>query len=118
MFKNQFHQHQEAKNMPNRVIHQTSIIRPVKITEAIRITIWFGGSQVPLRAARSFSGIISYLTGKHGACVHHKVIVAVTSKSDEKRTWACWDFQGMRVRPTHYTVCSTHSSVVRWNREF
>jgi hypothetical protein len=87
--------------------------------------------EFPLKQARSRDGIISYLTKKHGGNVHDKGIVIITSKSvvmdhpdcavrniadltsnshfqskDEPGQWICWDFNEMRVRPTHYTFDS------------
>jgi hypothetical protein len=81
--------------------------------------------EIPLICGVSLDGIISYLTRKHGGNVHHKGIVTITSKSlsvsepgfvadlDDTSSfislegpgqWICWDFQGMRVRPTRLTI--------------
>jgi hypothetical protein len=85
----------------------------------------------PLRRPESLDGIISYLTRKHGGNVHDKGIVTITSKSvddddsrlavrnvvdltsgesfyskDEPGQWIRWDFHGLRVLPTHYTIIS------------
>jgi hypothetical protein len=84
--------------------------------------------EIPMKAANSLDGIISYLTKKHGGNVQEKGIVTITSKSvdddpvyalknvadltsgplfrskDEPGQWVCWDFREMRVRPTHYTL--------------
>jgi hypothetical protein len=78
----------------------------------------------PLKDASSLDGIIAYLTRKHGGNVHDKQIVTVlqslllhvtdftfysTSWSkDEPGQWVCWDFHGLRVNPTHYTIYSPH----------
>jgi hypothetical protein len=87
--------------------------------------------EFPLTEAKSVDGIISYLTRRHGGNVYFKGIVNITSKSfewhdddhnlgnvadltsdsyflseEEPRQWICWDFQDMRVRPTHYTIYS------------
>jgi hypothetical protein len=83
---------------------------------------------IPMKGPKSLDGIIAYLTKKHGGNVHEKGIVRLTSKSvdDDPRSalknladlastvrfwsknepdqWVCWDFQRMRVRPTHYTI--------------
>jgi hypothetical protein len=74
--------------------------------------------------AKKLDGVISYLTKKHGGNVHENGIVTLTSKSisndlknvadvtsnsyfesqNEPGQWVVWDFRGMRVRLTHYTV--------------
>jgi hypothetical protein len=78
--------------------------------------------------AQSLTGIISYLTRKHGGNVHNLGIVTITSKSidsdglttisvladlsssegffsnDAPGQWVCWDFHESRVRLTHYTI--------------
>jgi hypothetical protein len=91
--------------------------------------------EFPLKEFKSFEGIISYLTVKHGGNVQDKGIVTITAKSvysDDPRyalvniadltsvsyfcstpepgQWICWNFRENRVRPTHYTIKS------RWNR--
>jgi hypothetical protein len=86
-----------------------------------------GLGDFPLKEANSLEGIISYLRKKHGGNVHEKEIVTITSKSVGNPKWApknvadltsgscfcsngapgqwiCWDFNEMRVRPTHYTI--------------
>jgi hypothetical protein len=89
------------------------LVRPVKEVEFLPID-W-----------NSFKGIISYLTRKHGGNVHDNGIVKIASKSlgsgsvedvadfssdsyfmsrDEPDQWIRWDFHGMRVHPTHYTI--------------
>jgi hypothetical protein len=86
----------------------------------------------PMRAPKSRDGIIAYLTKKHDGDVQETTIVSVTSRSlseDRKyaltgvtnlasnswprfysQDWSCqwvrWDFQDLRIRPTHYTVRS------------
>jgi uncharacterized coiled-coil protein SlyX len=88
------------------------------------------GIHFPLKEARSFDGIIAYLTRKHGGNVHDNGIVTLTAKSissprfgmlalrniadftstdcflsDSKPDqWICWDFHQKRVWPTHYTT--------------
>jgi hypothetical protein len=86
--------------------------------------------ELPMNQAGSLNGIISHLMKKHGGNVHAKGIVTTTSKSvdddlwnaltnaanltsnlrffskDEPGQWFCWDFREMRVRPTHYTICT------------
>jgi hypothetical protein len=82
--------------------------------------------------ARLLAGVISYLTKKHSGNVHEKGIVTITSKSvssnhprdalknvadlpalshfeskNEPGQWICWDFRKMRVRLTHYTLCTS-----------
>jgi hypothetical protein len=85
--------------------------------------------EIPMKAAKSLDGMISYLTKKHGGNVQEKGIVTITSKSvyrrgqryalsnvadltsdsrfcseDASAEWICWDFREMRIRPTHYTM--------------
>jgi hypothetical protein len=90
------------------------------------------GVDHPLMKRNSLEGVIWYLTKKHGGNVCEKGIVAITSKSvysgrdcyavknlahfadlstksvfysaDAPGQWVCWDFGGMIVRPTHYTI--------------
>jgi hypothetical protein len=80
---------------------------------------------IPMPKAKSLDGIISYLTNKHGGNVHDKGVVTLTAtqgredsvknlvdltspsrfvSNTEWGQWVCWDFGGMRVRPTHYTM--------------
>jgi hypothetical protein len=73
-------------------------------------------------------GIIRALSIKHGGSVHELEIVTITSSShlyaersppkmvaglprgpqfksdDSPGQWICWDFQDMRIRPTHYVI--------------
>jgi hypothetical protein len=84
--------------------------------------------------SKSFNGIISYLTKKHGGNVQAKGIVKLTSKTpsdqltelsalqnvadfatesafqsnDDLDQWICWDFGEMRVLPTGYTMKAVH----------
>jgi hypothetical protein len=85
--------------------------------------------ELPMKAAKSLEGIISYLTKKHGGNVHEKGIVTITSKpgrgptsaapanvadltsdsvfcseGEEPCQWVSWDFREMRIFPTHYTI--------------
>jgi hypothetical protein len=85
--------------------------------------------ELPLQAANSVDGIISYLTRKHGGNVHDKGVITLASKSaqpnnpghavwnaadlttemrffskDDPGQWVYWDFHEKRVRPTHYTI--------------
>jgi hypothetical protein len=85
------------------------------------------GVECPLKTVASLDGIISYLTAKHEGNVHEKELVVISAKSicrgslmdvaelacdtflmtkDGPSQWICWDFRGMRVRPTHYTMIS------------
>jgi hypothetical protein len=89
--------------------------------------LWYDEFVCDLKEDKSLDGIISYLTKKHGGNVHNQGIVTITAKSiadnpnrltnaanlgdnarfaskDEKNQWVCWDFHGMRVRPTHYSI--------------
>jgi hypothetical protein len=82
-------------------------------------------------------GILSYLTRKHGGNVHDRRIVTITSKSvdrngarnytfladlttnmffcskDEPSQWVCWDFHGMCVRLTGYTIHTPDSNQLK-----
>jgi hypothetical protein len=87
------------------------------------------GHEIPMTAAGSLDGIISYLTEKYGGNVHEMGIVRITARSvhgqfvpqnvadlttrtsdsrfeseDEAGQWICWDFGEMWVEPTHYTI--------------
>jgi hypothetical protein len=101
------------------------------IPRFVRPTLKFPKSQ-----DKPLEGIISYLTKEHGGNVHEKGIVNLTSKSvlnqsgnrlrnvadrannygfsseDEPGQWICWDFGGMRVRPTHYTLWARY--LISW----
>jgi hypothetical protein len=93
----------------------------------------------PFSSKSPLEGIISYLTKKHGGNIHAKGIVTITSKSvgdngaryalknvadltstsrfqskDEPGQWVCWDFGGMRVLPTHYTIDSSTHGLASW----
>jgi hypothetical protein len=80
-----------------------------------------------MQEARPLDGIIWYLSKKHFGNVHDRGVVTITSKSTtaigrasdtanftsktakfvslfERSQWVCWDFQEMRIRPTHYTI--------------
>jgi hypothetical protein len=78
------------------------------------------------------NGVISYLTAKHGGNVHDRNIVRVTSsslatgrpgntlqatvdlrstqrfcsdyKAEKPHEWLCYDFQQLRIEPTHYFI--------------
>jgi hypothetical protein len=81
--------------------------------------------EFPLKKAKSFEGIISYLTRKHEGNVHEREIVTITSKlvysgplpnvadftsnswflsKNEPGQCVCWAFHDMRVRPSRYTI--------------
>jgi hypothetical protein len=85
----------------------------------------------PMTETNSLDGIIAYLTRIHGGNVQDKGIVTITSSSAWDQTrglsnladltsqaglelrnisgyWMCWDFGGMRVCPTHYTIKATN----------
>jgi hypothetical protein len=89
----------------------------------------FVGVEIPWKGPGSLDGIISHLTAKHGGNVHEKGVVEITSKSVDPHSpervpqvtadftstdsfcskntpeqWICWEFRGIRVRPTHYTM--------------
>jgi hypothetical protein len=90
--------------------------------------------ECPMKEAKSLDGIISRLITKHGGNVAEHGIVEITSASccgsmgpqhlaarladlstpawfqsgDEPGQWVCWDFRDLRVRPTHYTICTPY----------
>jgi hypothetical protein len=87
--------------------------------------------QCPIKQGCPMDGVISYLTRKHGGNVHDQGIVAITASSctsfvepkvladfDENfayfeskaglQQWVRWEFKGMRVEATHYTIRSSH----------
>jgi hypothetical protein len=87
----------------------------------------FDADSRSVKRVKLLDGIIWYLTKKHGANVHDKGIVTITSKSvlsvhnglnhvanlisdgffvsrREPGQWVCWDFHERHVRPTHYTI--------------
>jgi hypothetical protein len=106
------------------------LISPVSRSKSLK------EAEFPSLVSKSFEGIISYLTRKHGGNAHEKGIVTITSKSVDMRgsmnfssladlrseshfcsrcqpgQWVCWDFHEMRVRPTHYTIRSP--SLTSW----
>jgi hypothetical protein len=81
---------------------------------------------------KSFDGMIEYLTAKCGGNVHDQGLIAVTSSSicgsspschpknaadlhnrssffkskTEPNSWICYDFKGMEITPTHYSILS------------
>jgi hypothetical protein len=121
------------------LITTATLVPPVSPSKSLKPV------EFPLPEAKSVDGIISYLTRKHGGNVHDRAIITMTSKSvysdhprdavrnaadftsdsdfcsrDEPGQWVCWDFQEMRVRPTHYTIKSykLKSWVVDGSRDF
>jgi hypothetical protein len=84
--------------------------------------------EIPMKAAKSSEGIISYLTKSQGGSIHGAGVMTITSQSvgvdprnavknvvglsadsafrsgDGPGQWVRWDFHEMRVRPTHYTL--------------
>jgi archaellum component FlaC len=110
---------------------QTTISPPISTPSPVSTSKSLKAIEFPLKEDKSFDGIISYLTRKHGGNVHDKGIVTVTSKStwdddslwaprnaadltsrscfqskNEPGQWICWNFHKMRVRPTHYSINS------------
>jgi hypothetical protein len=89
----------------------------------------FISSHHPYFASRPLSGIISFLTHKHGGNVHDRGIIKLSSSSQTSSAdahplkdivdlyipsrfwtenlpnqWICFDFKTYRVIPTHYSV--------------
>jgi hypothetical protein len=90
----------------------------------------------PFCEDRPLSGIITYLTRKHSGNVHDRGIVTLTASSqteaaanrpirnladlntacnfwtrNESNQWICWNFKGLRIIPSHYTIMSEHGYV-------
>jgi hypothetical protein len=112
----------------DRLIHEVMLdndesFPPKKIREG---TV----TEISLNNGRPFNGIIAYLTHKHGRNVHAHGIIDITAAThlpggepknlcdlDSESEYlssstyganqsVCWDFKGMRIRPTHYTLRS------------
>jgi hypothetical protein len=81
--------------------------------------------EIPFSKNGALNGIIPYLTTECKGNVHAKGIVHLSAKriiaeqvehvadlgtydsvylSHDKEQWICWDFQNLRLHPTHYTV--------------
>jgi uncharacterized coiled-coil protein SlyX len=122
----------EFKLASPRPVSTPTPLPPVSPSKALK-TLEF-----PLRPGKSFDGIIAYLTRRHGGNVYDKGIVRITAKSvdrdgplnfayladlaadscfgskSEPGQWVCWDFQDMRLRPTHYTGKSGYPALKSW----
>jgi hypothetical protein len=96
----------------------------------IELTARPPGVPLPVKSMAELDGIIAHLTAKHDGNVHDKGIVAITASSvfhdmpncaskhvvdltagsewfqsgSAPEQWICWDFRGMRIRPTHYAI--------------
>jgi hypothetical protein len=90
----------------------------------------FLASHFPYYEYRPFSGIIAFLTRKHGGNVHDLQVVKVSASSwsgnsvhplknivdlatsahawtvSEPNQWMCWDFTKYHIQPTHYSIRS------------
>jgi hypothetical protein len=89
-----------------------------------------------MNSTRPLDGLLSYLSRKYGGNIHEKGIVTITSSSvyandsqyspqnlvdpspgrffcssDGAIEWVQWDFHGIRVSPSHYSI-QTHNSPV------
>jgi hypothetical protein len=106
-----------------------------------------GGVQFPFRKSAfgtetALEGIISYLTRKYVGNVHDAGVISITSSSVERDnpkyapknvadftgetffgtkdladSWICFDFKGMRVIPTHYTMVTFHDIKGEWGAQ-
>jgi hypothetical protein len=79
-----------------------------------------------------FDGVISYLTKKHGGDLVRREIIAATSSTVHQQTfvaanaldlsgkslmatenvansWLCYDFKGLAIEPTHYSIRSRYN---------
>jgi hypothetical protein len=97
-------------------------------------------STFPFRPKSPLSGIIAHLTEKHGGSVVETGTVLITAKSvmsddaiwavknladfnthshymseGEPGQWVCWDFQEMRVTPSHYSI--SNGAIRSWKLE-
>jgi hypothetical protein len=92
-----------------------------------------GPVECPMTTPKSLHGVIAFLTAKHGGNVNLLGTVRITSKSAfsdapedalsnvadltsdtafwsglDMDQWVCWDFQGIRCHPTHYTISACY----------
>jgi hypothetical protein len=103
----------------------------LSIARRLTVHIHVDEINIPYREPKSLNGIISYLMIKHGGNVHDKEIVTITSSSviddsryevrnlgdfgdlgfgseDQLDPWVRWDFNDLRIKPSHYTVQSSY----------
>jgi hypothetical protein len=106
------------------------LILPIDISGVSRALSRYS-LKCPFESSSPLSGIISYLTSKHGGNVSDTNIVTITASSvysgsssyvaknaadltadsywysaNEDNSWLCYDFKNMRIKPTHYSVRS------------
>jgi hypothetical protein len=90
------------------------------------------GVELPVNPQAPLDGIIAHLTRKCGGNVHDRKIVNVSESSmvsmgypgknavefettscfqspNLQNQWICYDFQRIRIKPTHYAICSYSS---------
>jgi hypothetical protein len=104
------------------------LILPVDTSGVSRDLSRYSSRFIEFKSSSPLSGIISYLTTKHGGNVSDKNIVTITASSvysrysarnaadltadsfwfsnNEDNSWLCYDFKKMRIKPTHYSVRS------------
>jgi hypothetical protein len=110
------------------------LILPVDLSGVSRESSRYSPRLIEFKSSSPLSGIISYLTLKHGGNVSDKNIVTVTASSccgsgssymaknaadltvdsfsfstNEENSWLCYDFKDMRIKPTHYSVRSRYN---------
>jgi hypothetical protein len=105
------------------------LILPVDISGISCDWSRYSSRLIDFKSSSPLSGIISYLTSKHGGNVSDKNIVTITASgvhssgymaknaadlaadsywisANEDNSWLCYDFKDMRIKPTHYSVRS------------
>jgi hypothetical protein len=104
------------------------LILPVDISGVSRGLSRYSSPFTDFKSSSPLSGIISYLTSKHGGNVSDKNVVTITASGvcsnfhaknaadllaasywisgNEDNSWLCYDFKDMRIKPTHYSIRS------------
>jgi hypothetical protein len=107
------------------------LILPVDICDVSHDVSRYSSRFIEFKSSSPLSGIISYLTMKHGGNVSDTNIVTITASSvlngsstygakkasdltadsywcsnNEDNSWLRYDFKDMRIKPTHYSVRS------------
>jgi hypothetical protein len=106
------------------------LILPVDISNVSRDSSRYLSRLIDFKSSSPLSGIISYLTSKHGGNVSDKNVVPVTASSvnggavtnaadltadsfwfslNEDNSWLRYDFKDMRIKPTHYSLRSRYN---------
>jgi hypothetical protein len=99
---------------------------------AVKAQIWvIGGTPIPFCPQCELDGVMAFLKRSHGGNVHDKGVVNVTASSigwsepknvadigvqsvfyttsKTSSEWVQYDFKGMRIRPSHYTLRSVYN---------